>query len=706
MRNGIFGFGAVVVLVCGCALGEGLRITGERAGAPGFEDRSMSSTYQYDHGGSTSLQWTTASTLESFEMQRFDAAAGGDAIESISVAWGNVPAGAAGRVFVWGNPTGDGNPTHVTLLHEQSVTVGATGYALNTYTLSRAIPVSGVFFVGMSVAQRGYSDSPMVIDTTTAYVEGRSFIGYSTGVFDAADPGNNASPPADIKSKGFPYYVVVRAGGSNAGFSYQGRLSAGGANYTGSADFRFTLYDAPSGGNALTGVYELSGVAVSGGVFSVRIPASSGTFVNQAEPYVDVAVATPSGSGNFQTLLPRGRVTSVPSALTVPWAGVTGVPEHLSPWTEVTGGIGYGGMVGIRTGAPGAALDVWGGGSGTPSFPQLHVAAEAAAPYGSFLSLDARAIPGGKEWLVFSSGGSALEGAGKLIFKNQTSAVYGLTLDGGLVGIGNTNPSVSLDILRSTNGNMLRMTSDATDASILSLINTSAGGRNYSLLSQGSALNPGSFSIRDVSSSADRLTIFPNGRIGMGSTSTPAAVLDVTANGGSTTAIAGRAGPGPSAVGIYGWATGPGPKAAIFDGPVVVNGTLTVNGSVSKTSGSFRIPHPLDPEGKWLYHSFVESPDMMNVYNGIIVLDGEGRAVVELPDYFQALNSDYRYQLTAVGASMPGLYVAREIEKNRFEIAGGKAGAKVSWQVTGIRQDEAAKRERIVPERERAALDP
>jgi hypothetical protein len=88
------------------------------------------------------------------------------------------------------------------------------------------------------------------------------------------------------------------------------------------------------------------------------------------------------------------------------------------------------------------------------------------------------------------------------------------------------------------------------------------------------------------------------------------------------------------------------------------------------------------------------------------VLDEKGEATVELPDYFQALNSDYRYQLTPVGAPMPGLYVAREIEKNSFVIGGGKPGAKVSWQVTGIRQDEAAKKDRIVPERARTAMDP
>ena len=117
------------------------------------------------------------------------------------------------------------------------------------------------------------------------------------------------------------------------------------------------------------------------------------------------------------------------------------------------------------------------------------------------------------------------------------------------------------------------------------------------------------------------------------------------------------------------------------------NGNLSITGNLSKGSGSFKIHHPLDPANKYLEHSFVESPDMMNIYNGIVVLDSTGGAAVTLPDYFEALNSDFRYQLTAVGAPGPNLYIAEEISGNHFKVAGGKPGGKVSWQVTGVRQD-------------------
>jgi hypothetical protein len=94
--------------------------------------------------------------------------------------------------------------------------------------------------------------------------------------------------------------------------------------------------------------------------------------------------------------------------------------------------------------------------------------------------------------------------------------------------------------------------------------------------------------------------------------------------------------------------------------------TLNVTGNLTKGGGAFKIDHPLDPENKYLYHSFVESPDMKNVYDGIVILNARGEGWVELPDWFEALNRDFRYQLTAVGAAMPRLHVAQEIEGNRF----------------------------------------
>jgi hypothetical protein len=133
-------------------------------------------------------------------------------------------------------------------------------------------------------------------------------------------------------------------------------------------------------------------------------------------------------------------------------------------------------------------------------------------------------------------------------------------------------------------------------------------------------------------------------------------------------------------------------------------GDVDVVGNVSKSGGSFKIDHPLDPSNKYLYHSFVESPDMKNVYDGTIVTDGSGLATVTMPDWFEALNSDFRYQLTVVGQFAQAI-VASEINNNSFTIQTDKPNVKVSWQVTGIRQDAWAKAHRIPVEVDKARTD-
>lgn len=172
---------------------------------------------------------------------------------------------------------------------------------------------------------------------------------------------------------------------------------------------------------------------------------------------------------------------------------------------------------------------------------------------------------------------------------------------------------------------------------------------------------------------------------------------------GQSSSSNGVVGTSSSGHGVYGWSsTGYGvyghsatSYAGYFNGKVHVTGTLTKGG------GSFKIDHPLDPQSKYLQHSFVESPDMMNIYNGNVILDSKGEAVVELPSWFEALNQDFRYQLTAIGAPAPNLYIAEKISSNRFKIAGGVPGMEVSWQVTGIRHDVYANAHRVQVEEEK-----
>ena len=145
--------------------------------------------------------------------------------------------------------------------------------------------------------------------------------------------------------------------------------------------------------------------------------------------------------------------------------------------------------------------------------------------------------------------------------------------------------------------------------------------------------------------------------------------------------------------GIYGHTTNTNSTsfAGYFDGNVHINGTL------SKSSGSFKIDHPLDPKNKYLSHSFVESPEMMNIYNGNVTTGADGKVTVKLPAYFKALNVDYRYQLTVIGSFAQAI-ILKEIEGNQFVVATDKPNTKVSWQVTGVRNDAYAQKHRIIPE--------
>lgn len=151
--------------------------------------------------------------------------------------------------------------------------------------------------------------------------------------------------------------------------------------------------------------------------------------------------------------------------------------------------------------------------------------------------------------------------------------------------------------------------------------------------------------------------------------------------------------------GIYGTASGGTTNwAGYFFGNVNITGTL------SKGGGSFKIDHPLDPTNKNLYHSFVESPDMMNIYNGNVITDASGYSTVTMPDWFEALNKDFRYQLTVIGDFAQAI-ISQKIQNNQFIIRTDKPGIEVSWQITGIRHDKFAEKYRIPVEENKTGKD-
>ncbi|HQQ76613.1 MAG TPA: hypothetical protein PLB01_04605 [Thermoanaerobaculia bacterium] len=263
---------------------------------------------------------------------------------------------------------------------------------------------------------------------------------------------------------------------------------------------------------------------------------------------------------------------------------------------------------------------------------------------------------------------------------------------GGGVGVNKSAPSATLDVAGTISG---------ASSSGTGVVGSSSNPNSTGVYGLASASTGFSIGVRGDTASTTGIAIWGY------STPTAATGFPVGVEGRSDSPIGvgvngfAAAGSGVN-YGIRGATNSPSGWAGYFLGNVSVIGTL------SKSGGSFRIDHPLDPENKYLYHSFVESPDMMNIYNGNVTTDEKGYATVELPAWFEALNRDFRYQLTVIGQFAQAI-VSSEIETGRFVVRTDKPAVKVSWQVTGIRKDAWAENHRIPveevkPEGERGRL--
>lgn len=238
-------------------------------------------------------------------------------------------------------------------------------------------------------------------------------------------------------------------------------------------------------------------------------------------------------------------------------------------------------------------------------------------------------------------------------------------LKNGNTGIGEENPQYSLDVIGDINfsGNLRQ---------------------NGSIVNMSGLTLPYSGSYNTLNGSVFHITNTNYGQAISVSSPSTGFLADV-GPGGTSTGLLVEEG---AYYGVFVNTPSTGGKAGYFNGNVEITGTL------SKGGGSFKIDHPLDPENKYLYHSFVESPDMMNVYNGNTKTDENGIAIITMPEYFQALNRDFRYQLTCI-ETFANAIVSKKISNNSFTIQTDKPSVEVSWQVTGIRKDPFAENHRI-----------
>jgi trimeric autotransporter adhesin len=494
-----------------------------------------------------------------------------------------------------------------------------------------------------------------------------------------------------------------------------------------------------SGSGTTNGVYGQSasptGIGVSGGAIATS-GSATGVYGQSASPSGNGvsgnAIATSGGATGVygQSASPSGSgVHGIATATSGSPSGVYGESASPGGWgvlginnaTSTTGGSG---VFGISTSTSGSHSGVYGqinstsgagvnGNATATSGVNNGVYGQAASPTGFGVSGNAIATSGyaaGVYGQSASPGGSGVSGNATAT-SGSPNGVYGKSVSpggNGVFGVNNagTGGNGVFGIATAASGHSNGVYGQAASTSGIGVSGnaTATTGNAYGVA--GSTATTGSGA--GVAGSAVATTGTAFGVFGQTASSNGRGVFGyASATSGAHVGVVGFVESPSAAAGQFVAHSGSGlilqglsgsSKTQVFSVDASGNGTyagnLNVTGKLTKGSGSFKIDHPLDPANKYLSHSFVESPDMMDVYNGVVRLDAKGRAWVGLPDYFEALNRDFRYQLTCIGGFAP-VYIAREVHNNRFRIAGGKPGGKVSWEVTGIRHDAYADANRI-----------
>ncbi|CUU34574.1 MAG: hypothetical protein N2045_10345 [Fimbriimonadales bacterium] len=492
-------------------------------------------------------------------------------------------------------------------------------------------------------------------------------------------------------------------------FTYQGFLKDGGNPANGNYDFEFRLFT----DSTLLGTVSHSGVHVSNGLFSVELNFPAPVW-DGGTRYLEIAVRRTGSDASYTTLSPRVKINPTPyaSALRMFESG-TNNPDRMviahSPgftnwglqYQDVDDKFNF-----LSGGTAVMTVDLGnrrvGIGTRAPEVP-LHVVREVGID--TVISAQ-HTEPGGigVYGVSLATAGFSV-GIRGLSFSTAGAGVYG-------------------EAKADTGGQGVRGVSGGTNGIGVAGIASRPGGRG--VLGWGAATTGVNYGVRGESESPDGTGVYglhaatagtAPGVHGVTNSFSDYAVgvlgeVSFTSPGGFSAAVRGiNRGTGVNGIGVWGSQDGSGwgvygnsvsgigvlgwAAAALGINYGVLGGSDSPDGYgvfslgrfAASGTKSFQIDHPLRPETHFLNHFCTEAPEPLNAYSGVVVLDARGEAWVQLPDYFESINRDPRYTLTPIGAPMPNLHVAVEIQNNRFKIAGGVPGKKVSWRVEAIRND-------------------
>lgn len=338
------------ILTAGPVLKDGSPgATGGKGGGSvtGGGSRSSGCNYGVDDGTTeTSIGLADSGTLAWFNA--LEAQPGCEQISEIWIVWGAPGAlpmptnGSPAKIYLWDDPTNDGDPTDAVLLVEQAVTVQNVGTGAETRYNIPITSVSGTFFIGASITSPTIVRGAAIDNTVPVLSPPVSWICGSYSIaFDPENLGANEIPPLLLNDDGYPGEFVMRAVGGSAGYVYQGLLEDAGQPVDGVVDLSFSLFLDATGGTSLESV-AIPGVTVEDGLFSVAVPLSPSNF-DGTDRWLGVAVANPAGSA-LVPLDGRQRITAAPIASVanayygeLGWSQLTGVPTGFADGIDNVG---------------------------------------------------------------------------------------------------------------------------------------------------------------------------------------------------------------------------------------------------------------------------------------------------------------------------------------------------------------------------------